>query len=104
MLHVHVPIDIGTATTSQNLVFALATPMRVRDLLELAVVQALGKRAPAERRERHLETTLTGLALRKFSVDIDGRIFDDPEACVVCSGTVAMRFFASSSNRFSTSE
>ena len=104
MLHVHVPIDIGTATTSQSPVFALATPMRVRELLQLAIEQALGKRAPADKRERNLATTLEGLVLRQFALDIDGRLYDDPDTCIVCSGTVTMRFFASPSNRFSISE
>jgi hypothetical protein len=94
MLHVQVPIDVGTAITSQNPVFALVTPMRVRELLELAVTQALGKRAPADKRERNLAQTVAGLASRRFAVDIDGKLYDDPEACVACSGTVTLRFFS----------
>ena len=78
--------------------------MRVRELLELAIAQALGKRSPADRRQRNLATTLEGLVHKEFALDIDGRIYNDPEACIVCSGTVTMRFFSLRNNRFSTSE
>lgn len=93
MLRIQVPIDIGTVATSQSAVFALVTPMRVRDLLALAVLQALGKRAPAAARERNLASILAGLASRRYALKVDGRLYDDPESCVACSDTVTLRFF-----------
>jgi hypothetical protein len=74
--------------------FALATPIRVDRLLELAVSQACGARAPQEKRDRSIRTTLDGFRAGKFVVDIDGRLFDRPEAVVVCAGRATLRFFS----------
>ncbi len=100
MVHVAVPIDTELINTAQNRVFALATPMRVGELIRLAVIQALGKHAPEDKRERVFRTTLEGLETGRFSLDIDGRHYDNPESYVVCSGSVALRFFARNPQRF----
>lgn len=94
MLQVQVPIDLGTIATTQSSAFALATPMRVRELLELAVPLALGRRSPADRRERVLRSALEGLDRGDFVIDIDGSIYNDPDSYLLCSGHVTMRFFS----------
>jgi hypothetical protein len=86
-------------TATMSPVFSFATPLRVSDLLALAIIQALGPRAPRDKRERGLRTTLAGLRAGEFVVDIDGRIFRDPSEVVVCSGSAILRFFSSEARR-----
>lgn len=73
--------------------FALATPLRVRDVIALAVRETLGARAPQDKFARSMRTTLLGLSGGRFFVDIDGRHFTDADDVVVCRETVAIRFF-----------
>ncbi|MBV8601411.1 MAG: hypothetical protein JO359_07590 [Candidatus Eremiobacteraeota bacterium] len=94
MIRVPVPIDLGTAVTADASAFALATPIRVVTLLELAIARVLGGRAPQDKRERALRTTVAGLRAGSFVVDVDGRRIDDPDRIVVCSGSATLRFFA----------
>jgi hypothetical protein len=94
VIRVSVPIDVGTIAAMASSAFALATPIRVDRLLELAVSQACGARAPQEKRDRSIRTTLDGFRAGKFVVDIDGRLFDRPEAVVVCAGRATLRFFS----------
>jgi hypothetical protein len=93
MLRVAVPIDVSAVSRTASAAFALATPLRVRDLLAAAVVDALGPRAPQDKRERVVRSTLDGLADGTFVVEIDGRVSTDPDEVVVCSGTATLRFF-----------
>ena len=93
VLRVPVPIDVGTIAETASCVFALATPICVERLL------ALGGRAPQDKRERGIRTTLSGFAAGKFLVDVDGRIYDRPEAVVVCSGYANLRFFSTEAYR-----
>jgi len=94
VIRVSVPIDVGTIAAMASSAFALATPIRVDRLLALAVSQACGARAPQDKRDRSIRTTLEGFRAGKFVVDIDGRLFDRPEAVVVCSGSATLRFFS----------
>ena len=94
MIRLPVPIDIGTIATTASSVFALATPLRVDRLLALAVNEALGVRAPADKRERSVRTALSGLRNGEFVVDVDGRIFERGEDVVLCAGVVTLRFFS----------
>jgi hypothetical protein len=94
VIRIAIPIDVGTISETASCAFALATPIRVDRLLELAVQEALGSRAPQDKRERGIRTTLSGFAAGKFVVDIDGRIFDRPDAVVVCAGFATLRFFS----------
>ncbi len=73
--------------------FAFATPLRVRELLALAVREAIGQRAPHDKYQRSMIRTLAGLAAGDFTVDINGRPFDDGDAVVVCEGEAHVRFF-----------
>ena len=73
--------------------FALATPMRVRELLAFAIREAIGARAPQDKFARTMMRTLAGLCSGDFCVDINGRLYSDSEAVVVCEGTVDVRFF-----------
>ncbi|HZO92777.1 MAG TPA: hypothetical protein VFB22_03330 [Candidatus Baltobacteraceae bacterium] len=93
MLRVAVPIDVSAVARTASAAFALATPLRVRDLLTAAVVEALGPRAPQDKRERVVRSTLAGLAEATYVVEIDGRVYDDPDEVVVCSGIATLRFF-----------
>jgi hypothetical protein len=93
MLRVVVPIDVSAVSSTASAAFALATPLRVADLLTAAVVEALGPRAPQDKRERVIRSTLDGFGAGTFVVEIDGRVYDDPDDVAVCSGTATLRFF-----------
>ena len=94
MFRVAVPIDVSAVSSTASTAFALATPLRVGDLLAVAVIDALGPRAPQDKRERVVRSTLAGLRSGSYVVEIDGRLYTDPDDVAVCSGTVALRFFA----------
>lgn len=93
MIRVRVPMDIHAVACNGSGAFALATPLRVRDLVSLAVREVIGARAPADKFARSLRTTLLGLAAGRFTIDINGRIFNDAEAVVVCGDTADVRFY-----------
>jgi hypothetical protein len=93
MIRVRVPLDIHAVACNGSGAFALATPLRVRDLLSLAVREAIGTRAPADKFARSLRTTLNGLSCGRFTVDIDGRVFNDADAVVMCGEIADVRFF-----------
>jgi hypothetical protein len=93
MLRVAVPIDVSAVASTASTAFALATPLRVGDLVTAAVIEALGARAPQDKRERVVRTTLAGLTDGSFVVEIDGRTYGHPDDVAVCAGTVALRFF-----------
>ena len=99
MLRVAVPIDVSAVARTASTAFALATPLRVADLLAAAVVEALGPRAPQDKRERVVTNTLDGLLSGAFVVEVDGRVYSDPEDVAVCSGTATLRFFRRSALR-----
>jgi hypothetical protein len=92
VIRVSVPLDTDAVAHGAD-VFTLATPLRVRDLLALAVRQAIGELAPADKFLRSVHRTLLGLAAGDYTLVIDGRIFADPESVVVCNRTVDVRFF-----------
>ena len=93
MLRVAVPIDVSAVAAAASGAFALATPLRVGDLLAAAVVEALGPRAPQDKRERVIASTLAGLAGGSYVVEIDGRMYVHPDEVAVCAGTASLRFF-----------
>jgi len=94
VIRVAVPLDVGTIAATRSEAFALATPLRVEELLKLAVYEALGSRAPQDKRERGLRATLAGLRAGRFVVDVDGRLFGRVDDVVLCSGTATLRFFS----------
>lgn len=93
MIRVRVPLDLHAVACSGCGAFALATPLRVRDLVSLAVREAIGARAPDDKFTRSLRTTLLGLSAGRFTVDIDGRTYRDAEDVVVCADIANVRFF-----------
>lgn len=93
MIRVRVPLDLHAVASGGSPAFALATPLRVKELVAYAVREAIGARAPQDKFQRSMHRTLAGLCAGDFCVDIDGRLFTDSEAVVVCEGTVAVRFF-----------
>jgi hypothetical protein len=93
MLRVAVPIDVNAVARTASAAFALATPLRVGDLLAAAILEALGPRAPQDKRERELRSTLEGLSCGRFVIEIDGRIYEDPDDVAVCSGVATLRFY-----------
>jgi hypothetical protein len=93
MLRVAVPIDVTAVARTASAAFALATPLRVRELVTTAVIEALGPRAPQDKRERVLRSTLASLAAGTYVVEVDGRVYTDPDDVAVCSGTATLRFF-----------
>jgi hypothetical protein len=94
VIRVPVPIDVATITATECGAFACATPLRVEHLLVLAIGEALGSRAPQDKRERVVRSTLAGFTAGDFSVDVDGRRFERLSDVVVCEGTVTLRFFS----------
>ena len=93
MLRIAIPIDVSAVADSCSAAFALATPLRVGDLLAAAVVDALGRRAPQDKRDRMIRSTLDGLTGGRYVLEIDGRIYTHPDDVAVCSGTATLRFF-----------
>jgi len=93
VIRVRVPLDLHAVSAAGSAAFALATPLRVRELLVLAVREAIGARAPHDKFQRSIHRTLSGLAAGDFTVDIDGRHFVDAEDVVMCAGCVDVRFF-----------
>jgi hypothetical protein len=93
MFRVAVPIDVSAVALTASTAFALATPLRVADLVTAAVLEALGPRAPQDKRERVLRSTLAGLAEGTYVLEIDGRLYRHPDEIAVCSGTASLRFF-----------
>jgi hypothetical protein len=99
VIRVPVPIDAGTIAETASSAFALATPLRVDRLLTLAVLEALGTRAPQDKRDRGIRRTLAEFAAGSFVVDVDGRVYDRPDAVVVCTGVASLRFFSTTRER-----
>lgn len=95
VIRLQVPIDLTTIRETASSAFSAITPMRVDALLALAVIEALGPRAPSDKRARCLRSTMDGLASGSFVVDIDGRIFSRPDDVVACATSVTLRFFSS---------
>lgn len=93
MIRVRVPLDLHSVAAGGSQAFALATPLRVRELVALAVREAIGTRAPYDKFQRSMRRTLAGLAAGDFTVDINGRNFADADAVVMCDGIVDVRFF-----------
>lgn len=94
MIRVSVPIDLRAVVSNASTAFALATPLRLADIVASAVVASLGQRAPQDKRERAVRRTLAGLQAGDFVVEIDGRVFSDADDVVVCTGTISLRFFS----------
>jgi hypothetical protein len=99
MIRVKVPLDLHAVAVGGSGAFALATPLRIRDLLKFAVREALGSRAPYDKFARSIHRTLAGLSAGDFIVDVDGRAFSDADAIVVCEGTADVRFFLAQRRR-----
>ncbi len=95
MIRVKVPLDLHAVSAGGSAAFALATPVRIRDLLRFAVREAIGLRAPHDKFLRSVHRTLAGLASGDFTIDVDGRTFADADAVVMCEGTADIRFFVS---------
>jgi len=93
MIRVKVPLDLHAVALGGSGAFALATPLRIRDLLSYAVREAIGRRAPHDKFLRSVHRTLAGLAAGDFTIVVDGRSFADAEAVVVCERTADVRFF-----------
>jgi hypothetical protein len=94
-----IPVDAHTVAATASEVFALATPLRVDQLLALAIGEAIGTRAPADKRERTIRRALAGFRAGDFLIDIDGRIHDRPDTIAVCSGTITVRFYSNETRR-----
>lgn len=95
MIRVKVPLDLHAVASGGSSAFALATPLRLRELLVLTVREAIGARAPHDKVERSVQRTLNGLERGDFSVSVDGRLVCDADAVVVCDSNTAVRFYLS---------
>jgi hypothetical protein len=99
VIRIPVPIDVGIIAATTSGAFALVTPLRVDELLAIAVCQALGEHAPPDKRERSVRATLAGFRAGRFVIAIDGRIFDRADAVVVAAGVVTLRFYSAEPRR-----
>jgi hypothetical protein len=95
VIRVRVPLDLHAISSAGSAAFALATPLRVHELLALAVREAIGARAPYDKFQRSLSRMIAGLAAGDFTVDIDGRMFTSAHTVVMCERTALVRFFVS---------
>jgi hypothetical protein len=93
MIRVKVPIDLHAVAAGCSGAFALATPIRIRQLIAFAVREAIGARAPDDKFSRSMHRTLAGLESGDFIVDVNGRTFADADAIVVCESSADIRFF-----------
>jgi hypothetical protein len=91
-----VPLDLHAVASTACAAFAAATPMRIEQLVRLAVKETQGARAPADKIARSIAATLSGLYAGNFTVDVNGRTFDHPHDVVVCEGCADVRFFLAS--------
>jgi len=94
MIRISVPIDVNAVAVSASAAFALATPLRVEDVVVAAVIEALGPRAPQDKRERVVGRTLERFDAGDFVVEIDGRLYASRDDVAVCAGIASLRFFA----------
>jgi hypothetical protein len=99
VIRVRVPLDLHAVAADGSAAFALATPLRVRELVAMAVREAIGSRAPHDKFLRSVRRTLAGLAEGDFTLVIDGRAFADPDAVVVCAGAADVRFYLGARRR-----
>ncbi|MGH7756769.1 MAG: hypothetical protein ACREM8_10865, partial [Vulcanimicrobiaceae bacterium] len=99
VIRICVPIDVRAVAETACGAFALVTPLRIDQLVTLAVCEALGPRAPEAKRTRSLRTTLAGLVVGDFVVEIDGRRHDRLDDVVACSNVVTVRFFVTPQRR-----
>jgi hypothetical protein len=93
MIRVRVPIDVNAVLCADSIAFALATPLRVGELLTHAVLDALGPRAPQDKRERMVASTHAGLNAGAFIVEIDGRTYEHCDDVAVVAGVANLRFY-----------
>jgi hypothetical protein len=93
MIRVRVPIDVNAVLCADSIAFALATPLRVGELLTHAVLDALGPRAPQDKRERMVASTHAGLNAGAFIVEIDGRMYEHCDDVTVVAGIANLRFY-----------
>jgi hypothetical protein len=93
MIRVRVPIDVNAVLCADSTAFALATPLRVGELLTHAVLDALGPRAPQDKRERAVASTHAGLNDGAFLLEIDGRFYEHCDEVAVVAGVATLRFF-----------
>ena len=93
MIRVRVPIDVNAVLCADSTAFALATPLRVGELLTHAILEALGPRAPQDKRERAIAVAHAGLNDGAFILQIDERIYEHCDDVAVVAGIVTVRFF-----------
>ena len=93
VVRVNVPLDLSVVRSTACAAFAFATPMRIEEIIALAVREAQGARAPVDKIRRCIRTTLAGFYAGNFFVDVDGRAFRDPHTVVMCERWANVRFF-----------
>jgi len=93
VIRIRVPLDLHAVATDGATAFALATPLRVRELLAMAVREAIGALAPPDKFHRSVRRTLAGFERGDFEVTVDGRAVRDADVVVVCEGCADVRFF-----------
>ncbi|MDP9110615.1 MAG: hypothetical protein M3M96_03150 [Candidatus Eremiobacteraeota bacterium] len=93
MIRIKVPLDLDAVLCSGSRAFALATPVRVTELVALAVREVIGARAPQDKFQRSLRATLAGVRSGRYVLDIDGRLISNCDDVLLCDPTACVRFF-----------
>ncbi len=99
MIRVSIPTDAATVEATGSPAFACATPLRLSELIALAISTALGARAPSDKRDRSIRAAFAAFLAREFVVDVDGRVYDRLDDVVMCTQEATLRFFATSPAR-----
>lgn len=61
--------------------------------MALAVREAIGARAPSDKFQRSLRTTLIGLEDGRFLLTVDGRLVARTDDVIMCRQTAHVQFF-----------
>jgi hypothetical protein len=79
--------------------FSFATPLRLAELLAIAVASAIGSRAPHDKLERSVRAAYAALMAGEYVVDVDGRRYRSLDDIVMCGHEATLRFFSTSPGR-----
>jgi hypothetical protein len=99
VIRVSIPTDWATVSATGSDAFACATPLRLAELVALAVSASIGARAPLDKLERSLRAAYASLLAGECVVDVDGRTYAGLDDIILCAGETTLRFFVTSPAR-----
>jgi hypothetical protein len=99
VVRVAIPTDSATVVATGSAAFSFATPLRLAELLKIAVSSTIGSRAPVDKLERSVRAVYAALMAGECVVDVDGRTYGCLDDIVMCGREATLRFFATSPGR-----